>query len=81
MQHDELAMSIARAIAAANDEAVRSGIDDAGSLVTLSEEAPPPDRVWQVHYGPRDFSNCRDGDFMVSVAAQTGDIRRVQRGQ
>jgi hypothetical protein len=81
IQHDDLAVSIARALVAANDAAVARGIDLAASLVTVSEESPPPNRVWQVHYGSREYVHRRGGDLIVLVEEQTGNLRRIIRGQ
>lgn len=66
---------------AANGEATRRGADVAGSLVTVSEESPPPHLVWRVHYGPRDYVNVRGGDPSVPIDDRTGGIDRVIRGQ
>lgn len=70
-----------RTLLAANGEAARRGADVAGSLVTVSEESPPPHRVWRVHYGPRDYVNVRGGDLSVLIDEETGAIERVIRGQ
>jgi hypothetical protein len=81
IQQDQFAMSVARAIAVANEEAASRGIDLAKSLVTISEATPPPTRSWQVHYGPRDFSQRRGGDLIVIVDGDSGNVRSIQRGQ
>jgi hypothetical protein len=81
IQQDGLALGIARATALANSAAVAHGKDPSQSLVTISEETPPPDRRWRVHYGPRDFRGRRGGDLMVIVNERLGVVERVLRGQ
>jgi hypothetical protein len=81
IQQDGLAMSVARALAIANGEAATRGTDLAQSLVTITEESPPPARVWRIHYGPREYRNRRGGDLIVLVDEQAGAVRRVIRGQ
>ena len=81
IQQDILAMSVARAVAVANEAAKAQGIVLATSLVTITEESPPPTRVWRIHYGPRDYTRRRGGDFIVLVDDQTGAVQRSIRGQ
>ena len=81
MQQDDLAMSVARALTIANEAAVAQGTDLSQSLITITEEAPPPDSMWQVHYGPRDFRNRRGGDLIVVVNDRAGAVSRIVRGQ
>ena len=81
IQQDRLAMAVARAVAVANETATSQGIDLATSLVTITEESPPPTRLWRIHYGPRDFTRRRGGDLIVLVDDQTGTVQRSIRGQ
>jgi len=81
IQQDRLAMSVARAVAVANETAKAQGIDLAASLVTITEELPPPTRLWRIHYGPRDITRRRGGDLIVLVDDQTGAVQRSIRGQ
>ena len=81
IQQDGLALGIARATALANAAAVAQGRDLSQCLVTVSEETPPPDRRWRVHYGPRDFRGRRGGDLIVIVSERLGAVERVLRGQ
>ena len=53
MQRDRLVMSVAKALALANETALAQGTDPAESLVTITEESPATGRLWRVHYGPR----------------------------
>jgi hypothetical protein len=78
---DELAMSLARAMAAANDRARREGVELKQSLVTAAE-CPSVDEVcWRFSYGPRDYITRRGGDLIIDVGIADGQVRRVLRGQ
>lgn len=81
IQQDDLAMSVARALTIANETAVAQGTDLSQSLITITEEAPPPESFWQVHYGPRGYKNRRGGDLIIVVNDRTGTVSRVIRGQ
>jgi len=45
MQQDQLVMSVARAVALANEAALQQGTQPANSLVTITEERPAAGRV------------------------------------
>jgi hypothetical protein len=81
MQQDQLVMSVARALAVANEAAAAHGTDPAESLVTINEEPSAGSRVWRIHYGPRDFIRRRGGDLIVLVDERTMAVQRVLRGQ
>jgi hypothetical protein len=81
IQNDSLALSMAFAIALADEEAISRGITLANSLVSVAEESPPPSRTWRVHYGPRNYLNRRGGDLTVFVDEQAGKVHRILRGQ
>ena len=81
IQQDSLALSVAQALALANGTAVARGKDLAQCLVTITEESPPPDRHWRIHYGPRNPRNRRGGDLIVVVNESLGTVERVIRGQ
>jgi len=81
MQQDDLVMSVARALALANEAAITQGTDPAASLVTITEETPPTGRAWRINYGPREYVNRRGGDLIVVVDERSGDVLRVLRGQ
>ena len=53
LQRDHLAMSVARALALANEAAVAHGTEPADSLVSISEESWAAGRVWRIHVGPK----------------------------
>ncbi len=79
VQQDDLAMSVARALALANDAAALHGMEPGRALVTITEEPAQP-RVWRIHYGPRDYVHRRGGDLTVLVDDETG-VLRILRGQ
>ncbi len=81
IQQDSLALAVARAVALANESARAHGLDLANSLMTVTEDSPPPQRLWRIHYGSRDYVNRRGGDLIVYVDEQAGAVRRVIRGQ
>jgi hypothetical protein len=81
MQQDQLVMSVARALALANEAALGQGTDPAASLVTIAEETSSAGRLWRVNYGPRDYIGRRGGDLMVIVDERTGAVQRIIRGQ
>jgi hypothetical protein len=81
IRQDQLALAVAQALAVANGAAAAQGKDVSQLLVTVTEESPPPDRVWRVHYGPREYRNRRGGDLIVLVNERLGTVERVIRGQ
>jgi hypothetical protein len=81
IQQDKLAMAVARAVAIANEAAASQGLDPAGALVTITEESSPPQRLWRIHYGPRDYMNRRGGDLIILVDENAGAVQRIIRGQ
>jgi len=78
---DTLAIAVAHALALANETALAAGIDPETSLVTISEEASPPARSWRIHYGPRDYVNQRGGDITIVVDGDSGEVRKILKGQ
>lgn len=81
IQQDSLAMSVARALAVANEKAVSLGLNIATTLVTISEEFSATERCWRIHYGPRDYRNRRGGDLTILVSDSAGLVQQVIRGQ
>lgn len=81
MQQDHLAMSVARALALANEAALAQGTEPANSLVSITEESSSTGRVWRIHYGPRDYIVRRGGDLIVFVDERGEAVQRIIRGQ
>jgi hypothetical protein len=81
IQHDTLALSVARALAIANETATAEGIDPTKSLVTIMEEPSATERLWRIHYGPRDYVHRRGGDLIVLIEERTGVVKQLLHGQ
>ncbi len=79
--HDEVAVSLARAIAAANEKARAAGVDVAKSLISITQQASEEESTWRINYGPKDYVGRRGGDLVVDVDARDGTVKRVVRGQ
>jgi hypothetical protein len=77
---DELAVSVARVLAAANKRAREAGVDVAQSVITISQSFEPGVR-WRVNYGPKDYVGRRGGDLIVEVEASDASVTQVLRGQ
>jgi Iap family predicted aminopeptidase len=78
---DELAVSLARAVAAANNSARREGVELKQSLVTAAEHTSAGETCWRISYGPRDYVRRRGGDLLIEVGLDDAKVRRVLRGQ
>lgn len=78
---DEMAVSLARAIAAANEKARAAGLDVAKSRISITQQAMETEPIWRINYGPRDYIGRRGGDLVVDVDARDGKVKRVLRGQ
>ena len=81
LQQDHLVMSVARALALANEAALKQGTVPADSLVTITEETSSTGRLWRIQYGPRDYVGRRGGDLIVLVDEATEAVQRIIRGQ
>lgn len=78
---DEIAISVAQVIAAANKKALELGYDAKKSLITISQHLSNGTWHWRVNYGAKDYIGRRGGDLMVDVDANDASIRQVLRGQ
>lgn len=78
---DDMAVTLANALAAANRRAVEMGVDVADSLLTISQRIGHDGMIWRVNYGPREYINQRGGDLIVDVAAHSGEVEQVLYGQ
>lgn len=77
---DGVAMSLARALAAANQRAKELGVDAQESLITVTQIAKGSGG-WRVNYGPKDYVSVRGGDLIIDVDATEASIQQVLRGQ
>ncbi len=78
--HDDLAVFLARAIAAANKRAREFGVDISQSLITITQSFENGPH-WRVNYGPKDYVGRRGGDLIVDVDAADATVKQVLRGQ
>lgn len=78
---DDVAISLARAMAAANKRARESGIDIVQSLITLTQRASDGGLLWRINYGPKDYIGRRGGDLIIEVDPSDASIVQVLRGQ
>jgi hypothetical protein len=77
---DDLAVLLARVVAAANKRAIEMGVDVRQSIVTITQMADDEPQ-WRVNYGPKDYIGRRGGDLIVDVDAVDTSIKQVLRGQ
>lgn len=77
---DELAVSLAKVIAAANKRAREAGVDVRQSLITITQITDGELR-WRINYGPKDYIGQRGGDLIVDVDASDANVRQVMQGQ
>jgi hypothetical protein len=78
---DELAISLARALATANRKAHELGVDVFESLISITQHTLNGTTVWQINYGPKDYVKRRGGDVLIEVDVHDATIRKVLRGQ
>jgi hypothetical protein len=81
IQHDPLAVTIARALALANEAAVANGMNPSEARVAITEESSDAGLCWQIYYGPREYLNRRGGDLFVYVNRDGTSVLRVLHGQ
>ena len=76
---DDVAVSLARVVAAANRRARELKIDVEQCLITVTQvldDGP----CWRINYGPKDYIGRRGGDLVIDVDADAS-VKRVLRGQ
>ena len=78
---DDLAVSLARAVAAANKKARELGVDVFQSLISITQHAQNGNSVWQINYGPKDYVNRRGGDVLIEVDMFDATVKKVLHGQ
>jgi hypothetical protein len=78
---DDMAVSIARVMAAANARARELEVDVLQSLISLTQHFESEDWVWRVNYGPKDFVGRRGGDLIVDVNPSDARVERILWGQ
>jgi len=78
---DDLAVSLARALATANKKARELGVDVVQSLISITQHPLNGSSVWRINYGFRDYVNQRGGDVLIEVDVHNAVIKKVLRGQ
>jgi hypothetical protein len=78
---DDIAVSLARAIAMANKRAREAGIDVVQSIITITQRAFDGTLLWRINYGPKDYIGRRGGDFIVEIDPADASVKRILRGQ
>ncbi len=77
---DDLAVLLARVLAAANKRARELGVDVLQSFITITQSFENGPR-WRVNYGPKDYLGRRGRDLIIEVDAGDISIKQVLRGQ
>ncbi len=77
---DDLAVSLARVVSAANKRATELGIDVHQNIICITQITDAEPR-WRVNYGRKDYIGRRGGDLIVDVDADNTTIKRVFHGQ
>ena len=81
MLEDQLVVSLARALAAANKQARQSGVNAAENFITITQRPVNGGDIWRINYSAKDCVGRRGGDLIVEVDASDGTIKQVLRGQ
>ncbi len=78
---DDLALSLAGVIAAANKKARELGVDVPRSFISITQNPDHQRTLWRINYGPKDYRNRRGGDLLIEVDAAGFGIVGTWRGQ
>ena len=78
---DDLAVSLARTMAKANQRARELGVDVLQSVISITQRLTDEREIWRVNYGPRDYVGRRGGDLIIDVDPSDASIRQVLWGQ
>jgi hypothetical protein len=62
---DPLAVSLACAVAVANEKAREVGVDVRQSLISITQQTMDAELVWRINYGPKEYVNRRGCVFIV----------------
>lgn len=77
---DDLAVVLARTVAAANKQARALGVNVGQSLISITQDFDNG-ACWRVNYGPKDFVGRRGGDLIVEIDSADATVKRTQWGQ
>jgi hypothetical protein len=78
---DEIAVSLARVVAVANQRARAAGVDLLQSFISITQGPFNGGSIWRINYGPKNYVGRRGGDLIVEVDPDTAVVQRVLRGQ
>ena len=78
---DDVVVSLARAMAAANKRARELGIDVLQTLITITQRPLNGSTFWQINYGPKDYIGQRGGDLIIEIDSGDASIHQVLWGQ
>jgi len=78
---DDMAISLARALAVANKRARELGVDLLQTLITITQRSVNGGLVWRINYGPKDYVGRRGGDLIIEVDSSDASIKQVLWGQ
>jgi hypothetical protein len=81
IMQDDIAVSVARALAVANKRARALGIDVPHSLITVTQRSSNDDTFWRINYGPKDYVGRRGGDLIIEIDQSNASIIQEQWGQ
>jgi len=78
---DDVVVSLARAMAAANKRARELGIDVLQTLITITQRPLNGSTFWQINYEPKDYIGQRGGDLIIEIESGDASIQKVLWGQ
>jgi hypothetical protein len=78
---DDIAVSLARAMAAANKRARELGIDVLQTIITITQRSFNGGLFWRINYGPKDYIGRRGGDLIIDVDQNDASVKQVLWGQ
>jgi len=81
ISQDDIAVSVARAMAVANKRARELGIDVLQSLITITQRSSNGNIFWRINYGPKNYIGRRGGDLIIEVDQRDASISQVLWGQ
>ncbi|MEK6323513.1 MAG: hypothetical protein AABN33_17885 [Acidobacteriota bacterium] len=77
---DDMAVSLARVLAAANRRARELNIDVPQSLISVTQVIDNGPG-WRINYGPTDYIGRRGGDLVIEVDATDASVKQVLHEQ
>ena len=80
MLQDDVAVSVARIVAAANRLARELKVNVPQCLITITQVIDNGPR-WRINYGPPDYVGRRGGDLVVELDGTDASVKRLIRGQ